>query len=131
MQQVQYANTWQMLKTIVEKREVEMTENENKKANYQVTFSFHDQMWANLPVEELLISLRELVTPSSPITVTKVVDNIATNEILFQDVEFLMGGECECGNNALECTDNRCPTDATDYCQKDTLTRLRKALGLA
>ena len=81
MQQVQYANTWQMLKTIVEKREVEMDKNEN--------------------------------------------------ELLFQDVEFLMGGECECGNNALECTDNCCPADATDYCQKDTLTRLRKALGLA
>jgi|TARA_R100001530_G_scaffold11797_1_gene11271 hypothetical protein len=58
------------------------------------------------------------------------VENGNENEILFQDVEFLMGGECECGNNALECTDDCCPADATDYCQKDTLTRLKKALGL-
>jgi len=30
MQQVQYANTWQMLKTIVEKREVEMAQDKIK-----------------------------------------------------------------------------------------------------
>ena len=30
MQQVQYANTWQMLKTIVEKKEVEMAQDKIK-----------------------------------------------------------------------------------------------------
>ena len=30
MQQVQYANTWQMLRTIVEKREVEMAQDKIK-----------------------------------------------------------------------------------------------------
>ena len=53
------------------------------KAEYQVIFSFHDAKWGNLPVEELIIALRELVTPSTPITVKKVVDNIATNEVQY------------------------------------------------
>ena len=48
---------------------------------------------------------------------------------LYLDVQALMGGECLCGGDGLECTDECCPPDADDgICQKETLTDLKQAL---
>ena len=51
---------------------------------------------------------------------------------LFRDVEALMGGECQCGGNGLECNEECCGEEAIGdlggYCQKETLTRLKEVL---
>ena len=49
---------------------------------------------------------------------------------LFRDGEALMGGECQCGGNGLECNEECCGKEALGdlegYCQKETLTKLKE-----
>jgi hypothetical protein len=49
---------------------------------------------------------------------------------LYLDVQALMGGECLCGGDGIECTDDCCPPDAGDgICQKETLADLKRVLA--
>ena len=66
MQQVQYANTWQMLRTIVEKKEVEMAQDKIK----EMIVEFLDGNPSEAEIEEFYINK---VLP---------LDNRSINEIL-------------------------------------------------
>ena len=46
---------------------------------------------------------------------------------LYNSVADLLGGECLCGSNPLECTDDCCYDDRS-LCQKEVLTNLRDIL---
>ena len=50
------------------------------------------------------------------------------NAELYDEVVSLLGGECFCGGDALECTDECCPPDDYQFCQKDTLVKLKRVL---
>ena len=51
-----------------------------------------------------------------------------SNAELYDEVVSLLGGECFCGGDALECTDECCPPDDYQFCQKDTLVKLKRVL---
>lgn len=50
------------------------------KEEYQVIFSFHA---CDMDIEELVMVIKAMVPTSSPITVKRVVDKIATNEVRY------------------------------------------------
>ena len=47
---------------------------------------------------------------------------------LFEDVADLLGGECVCGGDALECNADCCSPGENQNCQKEILTNLKEVL---
>ena len=64
------------------------------KEEYQVIFSF---LACDMDIEELVMVIKAMVPTSSPVTVKKVVDKIATNEVRYTQFNREVEWSYSCG----------------------------------